>query len=524
MRKVFVLLLLCISSLIHADDLSPIIQYATEMAHAHQQEPANPPPILAIGGCAGVGKTHFSLHLNRMLQEAGVRSIVLHLDHFNLSVEERRKVGTEWDPRHLRSDEVRRTLHTIASGCKHIEKPFNNQVTAESGVEMIDLTDVDLILFDGIYTLSNTAPLDFFQYCAGGIYLESEEENITAWKWEREQKKLHRRTPEQFARHMEEILLDFHVNIMPSKEQARFILNIDSNHGITTTQNAHKSLPVVLITGGSRGIGLATAELLAQSGYRVYATVRGSAPASSHPHLHFILLDVTQRTSIQRAVENILAREGRIDVLINNAGYALGGPVECLHIDEIQREMDVNFYGVIRMCQEVLPHMRAQHKGHIINISSEQGVYGQPYGSAYTASKAAMESLSEALSIEVLPWNIAVSIVEPGYVETHFTIETGSRAVEESSYQRVCDFIRAISQGKRPVPEHGQTSEEVALAIKNVVEDPHPKLRYQTSAHAAEVVAQYITDLSGEKYTEQMRADVSDWISKPPSSDLGVES
>ncbi|MES2121457.1 MAG: SDR family NAD(P)-dependent oxidoreductase [Chlamydiota bacterium] len=513
MRKIFVLFLLCVASLIHAKDLSPITQYAAEMASAHRLAPASPPPILGIGGCAGVGKTHFSLNLKSLLQEAGVRCIVLHLDHFNLSVEERRKVGTEWDPSHLRVDEVHRTLRAIASGSKRIEKPFHNQITAESGMEVIDLTDVDLILFDGIYTLSNAAPLDFFQYCAGGIYLESEEDNITAWKWEREQKKTHKRTPEQFAHHMEAILLDFHENIMSSKQQARLILTVDSDHHMTITQNAHASKPgpVVLITGASRGIGLATAELLAQNGYRVYATIRGNAPLSSHPHMHFIPLDVTKRASIQRAVEEILAQEGRIDILINNAGYALGGPVECLSIDEIQEEMDVNFYGVIRMCQEVLPHMRAQKKGHIINISSEQGVYGQPYGSAYTASKAALESLSEALSIEVLPWNIPVSIVEPGHVETDFTIKTGSRALEENPYQKVCDFLSAIARGKRPIPEHGQTAEEVALAIKNVVEDPHPKLRYQTSANAEKTVAQYITDISGEDYTERMRPLASDF-------------
>lgn len=285
-----------------------------------------------------------------------------------------------------------------------------------------------------------------------------------------------------------------------------------SERGIASESGSSQ---VVLITGASRGIGLATATHLAESGYRVYAGIRknNASALPSHQNLRFIALDVTDPSTIRHAVAKILKKEGRIDVLINNAGYALGGPVECLAMKEIEAQMDVNFLGVIRMCQAVLPQMRKQQSGHILNISSVQGVYGQPYGSLYTASKAAMESLSEALSIEVSPWNIALSIVEPGYVETNFTIKLGSRKVEHNPYRKICAFLAHISEGKRDVPEFGQTAEEVAQVLKKVIEDPHPRLRYQTSADSERTVSSYITDVSGAQYTQRMKADLDIWLS-----------
>lgn len=265
---------------------------------------------------------------------------------------------------------------------------------------------------------------------------------------------------------------------------------------------------VVLITGCSRGIGLATAECLAKNGYIVYATIRKANPltSSSYKTLYFKLLDVTDSASIHNAVCEIIEKEGRLDVLINNAGYALGGPLESLSMQEILDQMDVNFFGVIRTCQEVLPYMRKQKSGHIINISSEQGVYGLPYGSLYTSSKAALESLSEALSIEVWPWNIFVSIVEPGQVATNFSVKLGTRKLEHHPYHRIREMIACSLQEKRIPSDSCQSAEEIALFLRKVIEESEPQLRYQTSKNAEEAVSKSIKDISGKEYSKRMKS------------------
>lgn len=141
-------------------------------------------------------------------------------------------------------------------------------------------------------------------------------------------------------------------------------------------QATAESDKVVLITGASRGLGLATAECLADKGYRVYAGIRNLSESSDRKNLTFVRLDVTELPTLQVAVSQIIAKEGRLDIVINNAAYAVAGPLESLTMEEMQNQMDVNFFGSIRVCQEVLPQMRKQNCGHIINISSEQGVYG----------------------------------------------------------------------------------------------------------------------------------------------------
>jgi NAD(P)-dependent dehydrogenase (short-subunit alcohol dehydrogenase family) len=272
-----------------------------------------------------------------------------------------------------------------------------------------------------------------------------------------------------------------------------------------TDASAHGK--VVLITGASRGLGLATAECLADNGYRVYAGVRDLAECSDQKNLAFVKLDVTDLATIQSAVGQIIAKEGRLDVLINNAAYAVAGPLESLTMEEMQRQMDVNFFGSIRVCQEVLPQMRRQKSGHIINISSEQGVYGCSYGSLYSASKAALESVSEALSIELMPWDIHVSIVEPGLITTKFTIQMGSRVVDGNPYHKIVGDIKKSLNERSVHPElliPNQSAPEVAEFLLGVLEDPAPKLRYQTSEACKEMVSMKLSDLSGEKYLAKM--------------------
>ncbi len=261
---------------------------------------------------------------------------------------------------------------------------------------------------------------------------------------------------------------------------------------------------VVLITGASRGIGHATAQHLAQAGYRVYAGVRKATPMEN---ISEVILDVTNSTSIQTAIKQILEKEGRLDIVVNNAGYALVGPIECLTMEEIYAQMDVNFFGVIRVCQEILPHMRKQGSGQIINISSQDAVCGSPYASLYAASKAALESFSEALSIEVLPWNIQVAIVEPGPVATecNFYAKLGQKHVDEA-YDIINEQLFRLLQERRQPSDKVQTPAEVAQFLQTVIEDQEPKLRYQTSLATEQVVSLSIKDITGTEFLQRMQA------------------
>lgn len=212
------------------ESLTVLVEYLKDIAEHHEQNPSKAVPIAAIGGCPGVGKTYLTKSLLSALQEKGVRCIALPLDHFNLSPTERKKIGTEWDIRHFKSSELHSCLAAIFSGEKLLEKPTCNQLTGEMGIEILDLTTIDLILFDGLYALCTDVPLNFFDYCLMGIFLEADEADIYNWKWEREQKKTQRRTWEQFVKHMEALLQEYHQNIEYSKKNAVFTIRKDSQH------------------------------------------------------------------------------------------------------------------------------------------------------------------------------------------------------------------------------------------------------------------------------------------------------
>jgi short-subunit dehydrogenase len=173
---------------------------------------------------------------------------------------------------------------------------------------------------------------------------------------------------------------------------------------------------VILITGISSGFGRETARLMAEKGYKVYGTVR--KVSDSVNLVHNLRMDLTDSCSIREAVSTVIEKEGRIDVLINNAGMHTGGPIETSPIENIKLQMDTNFIGMMYVTREVLPVMRQQGVGTIINISSIGGLMGLPFQAFYSASKFAIEGFSEALRMEVKRYNIKIILINPGDFHT----------------------------------------------------------------------------------------------------------
>jgi len=258
---------------------------------------------------------------------------------------------------------------------------------------------------------------------------------------------------------------------------------------------------VILITGASTGIGFETALLLAKQGHKVYATMRDSAKAHKLKQeaakrevgLNILSLDVQSETSISECIKQIIDREKTIDILVNNAGAGFIRTMEQATMEEIHQVMDVNFYGVIRCTKAVLPYMRKQQSGHIINISSVGGIVGQPVNEIYCAAKFALEGLTESIASYMKPYfGINVSLVEPGGVITEFGNsltryfnDTGG--VKDDDYkpliQTYMDYRATFTDEvkERAFQKPGQ----IAEVILKCINDPEPKLRYLTSEGAA---------------------------------------
>lgn len=254
---------------------------------------------------------------------------------------------------------------------------------------------------------------------------------------------------------------------------------------------------VILITGTSSGIGLETAIMLAEQGHKVYATMRDLNKRSAleneaekrNAKLHVRQLDVQNEKSIQACVAEIIAQEHKIDVLINNAGAGFIKPMEQASMDEIQQVMDVNFYGVIRCCKAVMPYMRQQKSGHIINVSSVGGLVGSPVNEIYCAAKFALEGLSESLATYLEPYfGIHISLIEPGGTISEF----GNSLTKyfESSGGILNDDYKPLMEtymGYRATftdefkEKAFQKPADIAKVIIRCMNDPHPKVRYLTS-------------------------------------------
>ncbi|GAB4089720.1 oxidoreductase [Hydrogenophaga soli] len=191
---------------------------------------------------------------------------------------------------------------------------------------------------------------------------------------------------------------------------------------------------VVFVTGISSGIGRATAERFAQRGCKVFGSVRNVSKAEAIPGVEFVEMDVRDAISVQQAIDTLIAKAGRIDVLVNNAGGTLLGAVEETSVAEAQSLFDTNVFGILRTTQAVLPHMRQQRFGRIINVSSVLGFLPAPYMGLYAASKHAVEGLSETLDHEVRNFGIRVVLIEPSYTKTHLDLNAPEAAQRIAAY------------------------------------------------------------------------------------------
>lgn len=233
--------------------------------------------------------------------------------------------------------------------------------------------------------------------------------------------------------------------------------------------------PVALVTGAKSGLGRFAARALFDAGYQVVGTSRNTAGLDDEQNLSFLELDVTRDESVVAAVDTVIARFGRIDVLVNNAGMGLNGASEENSINQSQRLFDINVYGVMRMTNAVLPHMRRQGSGRIVNISSIFGLMPAPFMAAYSATKFAVEGYSESVDHEVRDDNIRVVLVEPGGTRTGFDDNTAEPDNPLSAYEH---RRRRSNQAVADQVNNGDDPLVVAKAIVSAATDKSPKLRY----------------------------------------------
>lgn len=231
---------------------------------------------------------------------------------------------------------------------------------------------------------------------------------------------------------------------------------------------------VILVTGGSSGIGQSICEYLTQKGHIVYGTSR---KVSEQKHsFNLIEMDVQNDVSVRKAIAQIINKEGRIDVLVNNAGLGIAGPLEETDIETIKTVFDTNVFGIIRTCQSVIPYMRRHKFGHIINVSSIAGELGLPFRGIYSASKSSVEMISEAMRMEVKDFNIKVSVIQPGDFKTNINqnrLEVNENKV--SSYHKKYEGVR------KQVMDEVATAQDpiiVGQKIEKIITMSSPSIRY----------------------------------------------
>jgi len=242
---------------------------------------------------------------------------------------------------------------------------------------------------------------------------------------------------------------------------------------------------VALVTGSSSGIGFETSLALARNGYHTFATMRNLGKDQKIKQIiekedlsvEILELDVDNEESVNRTIKTVSEKKGRIDVLVNNAGYGMWGTVEDVSIDEFKEQFETNFFSIIRLIQKVAPIMRKQNSGNIVNISSVAGRIGFPVSPAYISSKFALEGLSESLRFELMPFGINVIIIEPGVIKTNFfdSMKMSEKSQQDSTYKEITD---KVISGVKMMAEMGTHPKEVANVVIKTLGEEKPLPRY----------------------------------------------
>ena len=246
-----------------------------------------------------------------------------------------------------------------------------------------------------------------------------------------------------------------------------------------------KDKKTVLVTGCSSGIGYATCLVLARNNFITYGSVRDSSKSERIQEIinreklpvKILRLDVNNDESIGVAIQKIISDSGKIDILVNNAGYGMFGPIEDITIDDIKEQFETNFFGTIRLIKAVVPIMRQQGNGTIVNISSMVGRFGVPLNAAYVSSKFALEGFSESISYELKEFGIKVILVEPGVVQTDFFQNLRIKGIDsKSAYHKLMET--RIAYLKTAMKNSASSSDQVATIILHALNSKDPDLRY----------------------------------------------
>jgi len=275
------------------------------------------------------------------------------------------------------------------------------------------------------------------------------------------------------------------------------------------------TVKVALVTGASSGIGDATARRLAQLGYTVYAVARrvDRMAALKDRGIRTEAADVTDDAALVALVEKIISETGRIDVVVNNAGYGSYGALEDVPIAEARRQFDVNVFALARLIQLVLPHMRAQRDGYIVNISSIGGKIWEPLGSWYHATKFAVEGLSDSLRAEVAQFGIKVIVIEPGAIRTEWAAISADNLQAASADTPYQEMARFVGGALRTADTSRLTSGPavVANAIGKAVQSPRPRTRYAVGGGARSVLfaQRVLTDRGFDRFIRTAYRTVS---------------
>ncbi|MCX6304344.1 MAG: SDR family NAD(P)-dependent oxidoreductase [Bacteroidetes bacterium] len=240
-------------------------------------------------------------------------------------------------------------------------------------------------------------------------------------------------------------------------------------------------MKTVLVTGATSGIGLVIASHLHENGFRVYGTSRTPEKHCKALPFEILELEVTSLVSIQHCIDTCLAKAGKIDILVNNAGIAVCGSAEETSLEQAYKQVETNFWGTVKMTRAILPAMRRQRSGRIITIGSLAGIIGVPYQSYYSASKHALEGFFKSLRIEVRPFNIGISLIEPGFFKTnlHNVFEYAAPAIAD--YDRFRKHALHVFSSSI---EHADTPESVARIVVKIVNSQNPGFSYRAGKNS----------------------------------------